>query len=52
MHKCLSGIGSSDQTMSPNGAVGKFSLDEVVSLSHATLLESVKNCSAFGVGVR
>ena len=29
-HKCLSGIGSSDQTMSSNGAVGKSSLEEAV----------------------
>ena len=47
MHSCLSGIRSSDHTLSSNGAVGKFSSEAVVSSSHA----SVKNLSVVGVGV-
>ena len=51
MHRCLSRMGSSDQTMSSNGVVQKCSTKKVVSLSHATLLKSVKYCSVAGVGV-
>ena len=47
MHSCLSGIESSDQTSSSNGAVGRFSLEEGVSSSLATLSTSMKNCSVF-----
>ena len=51
MHRCLSRMGSYNQTTSSNGAVGKGSSEEVVSSSHATLLKIMKNCSIFGVGV-
>ena len=51
MHRCLSGMGSSDQTILSNGAVGKCSSQEVASSSYATLLKTVKNCSVFGTGV-
>ena len=45
MHRFLSGICSSAQMSSSNGAVGKFSSKEVVTSSHA----SVRNWSVVGV---
>ena len=51
MHRCLSGIGSSEQTMLSNDAVGKCFSEEVVSSSHATLSKSVKYCSVSHVSV-
>ena len=45
MHRHLSGIGSSAQTSSSNGAVGKCSLKDVVSSTHV----SVRNWSEVGV---
>ena len=43
--------GSSDQMRSSNGAVEMFSLEGVVSMSHAKLSKSVDNCSVLGLGV-